>query len=81
VLLVIEVAASSLRFDRKTKAPLYARHGVPEMWLVDLGGERLVRYRAPQQGSYTLVDEPDLGAPLEVSALAGVAIDLRRLFG
>jgi len=80
-LLVIEVAASSLRFDRKTKAPLYARHGVPEMWLVDLGGERLVRYRVPQQGSYALVDEPDLGAPLEVSALAGVAINLRRLFG
>jgi Uma2 family endonuclease len=81
VLLVIEVAASSLRFDRKTKTPLYARHGIPEMWLVDLGGGRLVRYRAPQQGSYTLVDEPDLGAPLEVSALAGLAIDVQRLFG
>ena len=51
------------------------------MWLVDLGGRRLVRYRAPQQGSYTLVDEPDLGTALEVSALSGVAVDLHRLFG
>jgi Uma2 family endonuclease len=81
VLLIIEVAATSLRFDRETKLPLYARHGIPEMWLVDLGGGRLVRYRAPQQGSYTLVDEPDLGAAFEVSALAGVAVDLRRLLG
>jgi len=81
VLLIIEVAATSLRFDRKTKLPLYARHGIPEMWLADLGGRRLVRYRAPQHGSYTLVDEPDLGVALEVSALSAVAVELRRLFG
>ena len=81
VLLIVEVAASSLRFDRKKKVPLYARHGIPEMWLVDLGGRRLVRYRAPQHGSYTLVDEPDLGTALEVSTLSGVLVDLQRLFG
>jgi Uma2 family endonuclease len=81
VLLIIEVAATSLRFDRDTKLPLYARHGIPEMWLVDLGSRRLFRYRSPEHGSYTLVDEPDLGAALEVSALPGVALDLNRLFG
>jgi hypothetical protein len=48
---------------------------------VDLGGTRLVRYRAPQHGSYTLVDEPDLGVALETAALSGVAVDLRGLFG
>jgi Uma2 family endonuclease len=81
VLLIVEIAATSLRFDRETKLPLYARHGIPEMWLVDLGGGRLVRYRAPQHGSYALVDEPDLGVALEVSALPGVAVDLHRLLG
>jgi Uma2 family endonuclease len=81
VLLIVEIAASSLRFDRDTKTPLYARYGIPEMWLVDLGGQRLVRYRAPQNGSFTLVDEPDLDTALEVSALAGVAVDLHRLHG
>lgn len=80
VLLIVEVAASSLRFDRKKKVPLYARHGIPEVWLVDLGGQRLVRYRAPQRGSYTLVDEPNLTA-LELPALARIAVDLQRLFG
>jgi len=81
VLLVVEIADSSLRFDRDTKVSLYAAHGIPEMWLVDLRGQRLVRHRAPQQGSYTEVDEPDLSAPVEIPALPGVVIELQRLFG
>jgi Uma2 family endonuclease len=81
VLLVVEIAASSLRFDRKKKVPLYARHGIPEMWLADLGGRRLVRYRAPQQDAYTRVDEPDLGTAIELPGLSGVVVDLQRLFG
>ena len=81
VFLIIEVAASSLRFDRKRKQPLYARHSIPEMWLVDLGGRRLVRYRAPQKGSYALIDQPDLGTPLEIAALPGIRFDVHGLFG
>jgi len=81
VLLVIEIADTSLRFDRETKALLYAAHEIPELWLVDLRGKRLVRHRAPEQGTYTLVDEPDLGATLEVPALSGIAVDLHLLFG
>jgi Uma2 family endonuclease len=36
VLLVVEVAETSLRYDRTVKIPLYARRGIPEAWLVDL---------------------------------------------
>ena len=81
VLLIIEVAATSLRFDRRKKVPLYERHGIPEVWLVDVGGRRFVRYRAPQKGLYTLVDEPDIQTPLEIAALSGLVVDLHRLFG
>jgi Uma2 family endonuclease len=81
VLLVVEVAATSLRFDRETKLPLYALHGIPELWLVDLAGRRLSRYRAPRQNTYTLVDEPVLGRAVEVSTIPGIAVDLRQLFG
>jgi Uma2 family endonuclease len=81
VFLLVEVAASSLRFDRDKKAPLYAAHGITELWLVDLGGRRLLRYRAPEKGAYSLVDQPDLAAPLAVAGLPGVAFDLQRLFG
>lgn len=41
VLLLIEVAASSLRFDRTVKLPMYARRGVEEVWIVDVAGRRL----------------------------------------
>lgn len=38
VLLLVEVADSSLRYDRLVKLPLYARHGIAVAWLVDLDG-------------------------------------------
>ena len=81
VFLVIEIADASLRFDRDVKVSLYAAHGIPEVWLVDLRSRRLVRHRDPQQSAYTKIDEPDLGVPLEISALAGIAVDLQMLFG
>lgn len=36
VLWLIEVADRSMRYDRIRKLPLYARHGIPEVWLIDL---------------------------------------------
>jgi hypothetical protein len=51
------------------------------MWLVDLVARRLLRYRSPERGSYTLVDEPDLGTALDVSALSGTTVHVHRLFG
>ena len=79
-LLIVEVAESSLRYDRDVKLPLYARHNVPEVWLVDINGRRLTRHRRPMQGRYTHVDEPDLGAPLEIEAINQVSVDLSELF-
>src|SRR5207247_3212709 len=44
ILLIVEVADTSLRYDRHTKLPGYARAGVPEAWLVDLTADRVERY-------------------------------------
>ena len=54
-LLVIEVADTSLEYDRGTKAPLYARDGVPELWIVDVGGERIEAHRDPSPDGYRTV--------------------------
>lgn len=51
-LLVIEVARSSLRGDRKVKLPLYARYSVPEVWIVDLEAHRVEVYRSPGPDGY-----------------------------
>jgi Uma2 family endonuclease len=47
VLLLVEIADSSLRYDRKIKKPLYARHGIPEYWLIDVAKRRIEVYLDP----------------------------------
>ncbi len=51
VLLVIEVADTSIRIDRGPKAALYAQFGLPEYWILDLGQGRLEVYREPSSES------------------------------
>ncbi len=52
VLLLIEVADSTVEFDRGIKAPLYARHGIPELWIVNLPADRIEVYRDPTPDGY-----------------------------
>jgi Uma2 family endonuclease len=52
VLLLIEVADSSLSYDREIKIPLYAKHRINEVWLVNLNQAQLEVYRSPQEGYY-----------------------------
>jgi Uma2 family endonuclease len=71
-LLVIEICDSSLRYDREVKVPLYAAHGVPEVWLVDLQHRRLELYREPGVDDYRLILRPEPGevvAPLLLPSL------------
>jgi len=79
VLLVVEIADSSLLFDRNIKVPLYARHGIVEVWLVDVRAWRLIRCRNPLRGEYALIDQPDLGTPLQISATPDVHLVLNAL--
>lgn len=53
ILLLIEVADSSEGYDRLTKAPLYGRHGVLELWIVNLQRDQVVVYREPAPDGYT----------------------------
>jgi Uma2 family endonuclease len=80
VLLVIEVADTTLRYDRGVKAALYARHGIPELWIVDLEGQAILRYREPTHGVYGAADEIDVGAAVTVASIPGVQFDLGELF-
>ena len=57
VSLVVEVASSSLPRDLAGKAVLYARHGVPDYWVVDADRERAFLHAAPVGDAYTEVVE------------------------
>jgi Uma2 family endonuclease len=52
ILLIVEVADSSLRYDLTTKLRLYARAGIPEYWVVSVDGEWIEVYRAPEGDRY-----------------------------
>jgi Uma2 family endonuclease len=79
-LLIIEVSDSTLSYDIQVKAPLYASHGIPEYWIVDLNGPQLRFFRAPKIGQYTEVTSTaELGLVAPV-ALPGVQIDLTDLW-
>ena len=78
--LVIEVSNTSLRFDTQVKAPLYARHGVPEMWIVDLTGREVRFYRSPRDGRYSDVTSTYTPGTVVLDALPEVHIDLTHIF-
>ena len=59
VLLLIEVADSSLLYDLKLKASLYARHGVADYWVVDAYGRRIFVHRKPGPDGYGEVLQVD----------------------
>ena len=52
VLLVIEVAGSSLLYDRDTKLSVYASAGIKDYWIANISDERLEVYREPKGDSY-----------------------------
>jgi len=57
VVLLVEIADSSLAYDRDVKMPLYAGDGIPEFWLVDLNSETIFAYRRPSLGGYQEIRE------------------------
>jgi Uma2 family endonuclease len=81
VLLIIEVAHSSLAYDRAIKRSLYARHGIPEFWIVNIAGGVVEVRRKPVGDDYASAFQVGRDATLEPELLPGVAIPVSALFG
>ena len=78
--LLIEVADSSFQYDRDFKLPLYARHGVKEVWLVDIEAKTLRVSRSPAYAGYV---QNFIAADLRrmmIESLADVLLDLSNIF-
>lgn len=80
VFLIIEVSDSTLRFDTKVKVPLYARHGIPEVWVVDVEGLRVQFFRSLKDGRYDQVHSMTGPRVVSPTALPQVVVDLAELF-
>lgn len=79
-LLVVEVADSSLSFDRNHKQRLYARAGIPEYWIVNLASRRLEVYREPAPDGYLSVTALGMADSVSPLALPGVNFAVENLF-
>ena len=81
VVLIVEVASSSLNYDRAVKRPLYARRGIPELWIVNVAGQEVEVCRNPVGDQYEIVTRAGAGDVLEPSLLPGVSISVAALLG
>jgi Uma2 family endonuclease len=80
-LLLVEVADSSLLYDRQVKVPLYARHGIPELWLADLTQSLLMLYRDPTPDGYLTVQVLRIGDHIVPLAFPDVSIPVADILG
>jgi Uma2 family endonuclease len=81
VLSVIEVADTTLHYDRSVKGPLYARAGLPAYWLVDLVHGRVDVHREPVDGRYRTVRAFRRGERATLEALPGIDIAVDDVLG
>ncbi|MGI8550797.1 MAG: Uma2 family endonuclease [Dehalococcoidia bacterium] len=81
VLLLIEVADSSLAFDQEVKLPIYARAGILEVWIADLDGGRIERYTSPTHEGYAQKDSAGHGATLAAATLPALVIRVDEALG
>jgi Uma2 family endonuclease len=78
VLLLVEVSETSLAYDRTIRLPLYAKLGVPEVWIVDLISATVEIYRGPKDGAYASRERLTNGS-LAPTLVSGVTIDVAGL--
>jgi Uma2 family endonuclease len=81
ILLIIEVMDTTVEMDRRVKAPLYARAGVRETWLLDVNAERIEAYRAPTPEGYRDVRVLRRGESVTPEAFPDLTFSVDALIG
>ena len=80
-LLLIEVAETSLRYDRSTKLRLYAEAAIPEYWIVDCAAEAVEIHRSPHAEGYAdVLRVTDANATVSPQAFSDVTLTLVQIF-
>ena len=74
IFLLIEVADSTLKYDRDVKVPLYAKAGIPELWIANLEAQVFETYRQPSETGYQHVQIYGKGEVINLLMLPDVAI-------
>lgn len=80
VLLVVEVAETSLRYDRLVIL-LYADRGIREAWIVDIEGECVEVYRGPMAGGYSTTQQVLRGTAFSPEAFPDLSLSVSDIIG
>lgn len=81
VLVVIEVADTTLSYDKNIKLPLYARAGIPEAWIVDLRGRKIEVHSEPGLGGYRASRSFGAGERVASSTVEGLWVAIDEVLG
>lgn len=81
VLLIIEVADSTVKYDCDIKFPKYAENGIPEAWLIDLENDRVEIHTQPTPNGYRLVKILHRGDIAESSVFEEIKIAVENILG
>ena len=81
VLLVIEVADSSVEYDRDIKLPLYAKAGIPETWIVNVRDDRIETYSQPANGVYKRARFTNRSEAISPEVLPDLVISVKEILG
>jgi Uma2 family endonuclease len=81
VLLIIEVADTSLEYDRTVKLPLYAQAGIPEVWLASLPEDRVEAHSEPVNGIYQKVRYARRGESISAERLPSLVLSVDEILG
>lgn len=79
VFLLIEISESTLRYDLDVKVPLYARYGVPEVWVIALKHYRIHFFRSPVEGIYQDATCVSDGGLVAIPGVAGATVELSEI--
>ncbi len=80
ILLIIEVADSTIAYDRDIKMPLYAAAGIPEMWLFDVNQKVIEAYSLPSSSRYKQMRRYEANDTLAMIAFPDVIFNWEELF-
>jgi Uma2 family endonuclease len=81
IFLLIEVADSTVMYDREEKIPLYGAANIIEVWLVDINAQIVEVYQQPIAAGYQHIQKFTCGQTLSISAFPEVKITVNEIFG
>lgn len=79
VYLAIEIANTSVDFDKETKKQIYAKAGIIEYWVIDLNKRELIVHRSPNRDDYNSIEYLTTGS-ISLLAFTDVSISINKIF-